>query len=221
MRLTDLTLSQRIKIQGQLIGVTQDFNAEQATLQHQVLYRVQDHALDLNLPNSTGDALLLFTYQNHGPAIVNIARMITLEELSSIITNYEKAFPHHISDVHTIMPPAITRVADGTVKTVFQKPGTEGRSSFSRQSSFRRICIISHFTIQHTNYQDDPPVHYYENGKHVYVSHINGHFIWDVVPNMCDSDCDCAWDDSWSDSDDEDNARSISCRKKKQSCNGP
>ncbi|MED6141447.1 hypothetical protein PIB30_103501, partial [Stylosanthes scabra] len=47
MRLTDPTLSQRIKIQVQLIGATQDAAAEQATLHHQVLYRVQDHALDL------------------------------------------------------------------------------------------------------------------------------------------------------------------------------
>ncbi|MED6202010.1 hypothetical protein PIB30_101105 [Stylosanthes scabra] len=46
MRLTDPTLSQRIKIQVQLIGATQDAAAEQATLHHQVLYRVQDHALD-------------------------------------------------------------------------------------------------------------------------------------------------------------------------------
>ncbi|MED6149107.1 hypothetical protein PIB30_059296 [Stylosanthes scabra] len=188
MRLTNPTLSQRIKIQVQLIGVIQDSSAEQATFQHQVLYKVQDHALDLNLPNSTGDALLMFTDQNHGPAIVNIPRMISNEELSSIvplewITNYERIFPQHIADVHTTMPPTITRAADGTIKTVFQKPGTEGRSSFSEgRPSFRRICTISPFTIQHTNYQNDPPVNYFENENLVYVSHINGHFIWDVDP---------------------------------------
>ncbi|MED6151243.1 hypothetical protein PIB30_080727 [Stylosanthes scabra] len=38
MRLTDPTLSQRIKIQVQLIGAIQDSAAEQATLHHQVLY---------------------------------------------------------------------------------------------------------------------------------------------------------------------------------------
>ncbi|MED6209195.1 hypothetical protein PIB30_052402 [Stylosanthes scabra] len=129
MRLTDPTLSQRIKIQVQLIGATQDAAAEQAILHHQVLYRVQDHALDLKLPNSTGDALLMFHDKNHGPAIVNIPRMIT---------NYEKAFPQQIPDVHTTAPPRITRASDGTVATVFQRPGSEGQSSF-RQSSFRRI----------------------------------------------------------------------------------
>ncbi|MED6200390.1 hypothetical protein PIB30_084570 [Stylosanthes scabra] len=126
------------------------------------------------------------------------------------------------------MPPTITRAADRTVKMVFQKSGIEGRSSFSEgrpslfgQSSFRRICTISPFTVQHTNYQNDPPVHYFENGNHIYVSHINGHFIWDVDPSMCDSDCDCAWDDSWSNSDDEEYMRSRSRRKKKQSCKSP
>ncbi|QHN91717.1 polyprotein [Arachis hypogaea] len=54
MRLSDPTISQRLKIQIQLVGVIQDSNVEQATLHHQVLYRVQDHALDLNLPNTTG-----------------------------------------------------------------------------------------------------------------------------------------------------------------------
>ncbi|KAL4394552.1 hypothetical protein AHAS_Ahas02G0163400 [Arachis hypogaea] len=97
MRLSDPTISQRLKIQIQLVRVIQDFNAEQATLHHQVLYRVQDHTLDLNLPNTTGEALFMFIDNARGPAIVNILRMITTEELSSIIplewiTDYEKAF---------------------------------------------------------------------------------------------------------------------------------
>ncbi|QHO27861.1 polyprotein [Arachis hypogaea] len=85
IRLSDPNLAQRIKIQVQLIGVTQEASVEPATLQHQVLYKVLDHALDLNLPNSTEDALLMFTDKNHGPSIVNIPIMITTEELSSIV----------------------------------------------------------------------------------------------------------------------------------------
>ncbi|QHN78967.1 polyprotein [Arachis hypogaea] len=45
-------------------------------------------------------------------------------------------------------------------------------------------------------------------------SHINGHFIWDVDPSMCDSDCDCA--NQWSDTDDEDYARWQRNKKKKK-----
>ncbi|QHN86090.1 polyprotein [Arachis hypogaea] len=125
MRLSDPTISQRLKIQIQLVGVIQDSNAEQATLHHQVLYRVQDHALDLNLPNTTGEALFMFTDSAGGPAIVNIPRMITTEELASIIplewiTDYEKAFPKEQVDVHTTAPPTITHNSDGTVTTVFR-----------------------------------------------------------------------------------------------------
>ncbi|XLU18205.1 hypothetical protein S245_054271, partial [Arachis hypogaea] len=147
MRLSDPTISQRLKIQIQLVGVIQDSNAEQATLHHQVLYRVQDHALDLNLPNTTGEALFMFTDSAGGPAIVNIPRMITTEELASIIplewiTDYEKAFPKEQVDVHTTAPPTITHNSDGTVTTVFQKPGMTKQSSL-RRSSFRRINMIS------------------------------------------------------------------------------
>ncbi|QHO14861.1 polyprotein [Arachis hypogaea] len=224
IRLIDPTLSQRIRIQIQLIGVTQDASAEQATLHHQVLYRIQDHALDLNLPNTTHDALLMFTDKNHGPAIVNIPRMIPPDELAAIvplewITNYERAFPQSTLDVQTTSPPVVTRETDGTVRTVFQRPGTERRPSFSRQSSSRRIYMISPLTVQHTSNQDDPPIHYYEEGKPVYVSHVNGHFIWDVDHNMCDSDCDC---DAWGESEDEDYYKKKKSKKnRKQSCTAP
>ncbi|QHN76407.1 polyprotein [Arachis hypogaea] len=104
-RLTDPTLAQRIKIQVQLIGVTQDASAE----------------------------------QNHGPAIVNIPRMITTEELSSIvplewITNYERAFSQYVPDVHTTMPPVISRAPDGTVKTEEDYLKNKSRKKKKKQS---------------------------------------------------------------------------------------
>ncbi|MED6151782.1 hypothetical protein PIB30_085739 [Stylosanthes scabra] len=142
MRLTDPTLSQRIKIQVQLIGATQDAVAKQATLHHQTCY--SKHSKDDHYRGSS---------------------IVPLE----LITNYEKAFPQQIPDVHTTAPPRISRASGGTVTTIFQKPGSEGQSSF-RQSSFRRICTIFSISIQHTAHPDDPPVHYYENGKPVYVS---------------------------------------------------
>ncbi|QHO48514.1 polyprotein [Arachis hypogaea] len=219
MRLSDPTICQRLKIQIQLVGVIQDSNAEQATLHHQVLYRVQDHALDLNLPNTTGEALFMFTDNARGPAIVNIPRMITTDELSSIIplewiTDYEKAFPKEQIDVHTTTPPTITHNSDGTVTTVFQRPGITKQTSL-RGSSFRRINMISPVQVQTTHNQHDPPVHFYENGKPVYVSHINGHFIWDVDPSMCDSDCDCV--NQWSDTDEEEYERRRRNKKRRRS----
>ncbi|QHN94046.1 polyprotein [Arachis hypogaea] len=74
--------------------------------------------------------------------------------------------------------------------------------------------MISPVQVQTTHDKNDPPVHFYENEKSVYVSHINGHFIWDVDPSMCDSDGDCAY--QWSDTDDEDYARQQRNKKKKK-----
>ncbi|QHO56831.1 polyprotein [Arachis hypogaea] len=218
MRLSDPTICQRLKIQIQLVGVIQDSTAEQATLHHQVLYRVQDHALDLNLPNTIGEALFMFTDNARGPAIVNIPRMITTGELSSIIplewiTNYEKAFPKEQVDVHTTTSPTITHNSDRTVTTIFQRPGITKQTSL-RGPSFRRINMISPVKVQTTHDQNDPPVHFYENGKPIYVSHINGHFIWDVDPSMCDSNSDCA--NQWSDTDDENYVRRQRNKKKKK-----
>ena len=116
----------------------------------------------------------MFTDNARGPAIVNIPRMITTDELSSIIplewiTDYEKAFPKEQIDVHTTTPPTITHNSDGTVTTVFQRPGITKQTSL-RGPSFRRINMISPVQVQTTHNQHDPPVHFYENGKPVYVS---------------------------------------------------
>ncbi|XLU41763.1 hypothetical protein S245_036577, partial [Arachis hypogaea] len=88
--------------------------------------RVQDHALDLNLPNTIGEALFMFTDNARGPAI----------------TDYEKDFPKEQVDIHTTTPPTITHNSDGTVTTVFQRPGIIKQTSL-RGPSFRRINMIS------------------------------------------------------------------------------
>ncbi|QHO08449.1 polyprotein [Arachis hypogaea] len=124
MSLSDPTLLHSLKIQIQLVRVIHDSNAKQTTLHHQVLYKVKDHALDLNLPNTTGEILFMFIDNDRGPAIVNIPRMITTEEISSIISlewisDYEKAFSKEHVDVHTTAPPTITYNSDGTVTTIF------------------------------------------------------------------------------------------------------
>ncbi|QHO37095.1 Polyprotein [Arachis hypogaea] len=111
------------------------------------------------------------------------------------------------------MPSVMSRASDGTVRTVFQKPGTKG------QSSFRRICTISPLTIQHTSEQEDPPNHYFQEGKPVCVSHTNNHFIWDVDPSICDSNYNY---DLWGDSEEEECLRKQSRKKKKkQRCAAP
>ena len=39
------------------------------------------------------------------------------------------------------------------------------------------------------------------DGKVIYTDKVNGHFIWDIAPKMCDSNCSC--DEHDGDTDDE------------------
>ncbi|KAF3442844.1 hypothetical protein FNV43_RR16762 [Rhamnella rubrinervis] len=48
--------------------------------------------------------------------------------------------------------------------------------------------------------KDIPISQFNTNGSLTFMSHVDGHFIWDVDSSMCHPDCDCDWDD---DSDDE------------------
>ena len=41
-------------------------------------------------------------------------------------------------------------------------------------------------------FEKDIPIHSIQpDGSPIYSDKINGHFIWDTDPNMCDPDCDC------------------------------
>ncbi|KAK2634142.1 hypothetical protein Ddye_028934 [Dipteronia dyeriana] len=40
--------------------------------------------------------------------------------------------------------------------------------------------------------EDDIPIHNFEaDVSSIYTDKINGHFIWDIDPDMCDTDCEC------------------------------
>ncbi|KAI9100062.1 hypothetical protein K1719_024280 [Acacia pycnantha] len=68
-----------------------------ATLHHQIIYRLQNHSLDLHLPNSTQDAIVAISNRADDTSIIQIPRHIPKEELSQLmpmewINNYEKLF---------------------------------------------------------------------------------------------------------------------------------
>ncbi|KAI9128937.1 hypothetical protein K1719_000420 [Acacia pycnantha] len=93
----DRTLPGRLKVQIQITGAEQDSQAIMATLHHQIVYRLQNHALDLSLPNSTTDALVAISNRADDTSIIQIPRQIPKEELAQImpmewISNYESLF---------------------------------------------------------------------------------------------------------------------------------
>ncbi|KAI9071414.1 hypothetical protein K1719_046626 [Acacia pycnantha] len=106
-----------------------------ATLHHQIIYHLQNHSLDLYLPNSIEDALVAILNRADGTSIIQIPRQIPKEELSQLmpmewISNYEKLFHGIQLDVYTTTPPTIKRLPDGTKKTIFTRPSASGLSMY-------------------------------------------------------------------------------------------
>jgi len=59
VNLRDPTLPQRMKIQIQIIGAEQVSEAHSATLHHQIIYRLHNHAVNLSMPTSHYSALFI------------------------------------------------------------------------------------------------------------------------------------------------------------------
>ncbi|ESQ56343.1 hypothetical protein EUTSA_v10027218mg, partial [Eutrema salsugineum] len=93
--LQDPNLLKTLKVQLQLTGAPMQEKSVVATLHHQIVYRIQDHALDLVLPSSDEALFLEVTSASQAPNSIQIPRQISREELlrrlpESWITSYEK-----------------------------------------------------------------------------------------------------------------------------------
>ncbi|KAI9095418.1 hypothetical protein K1719_026452 [Acacia pycnantha] len=197
------TLPGRLKVQIQITGAEQDSQAIMATLHHQIVYRLQNHALDLSLPNSTTDALVAISNRADDTSIIQIPRQIPKEELAQImpmewISNYESLFHSTQTDVHTTTPPTTQDLGNGVTKTIFSRPSTSGPRPPGRLLMLRPAYTPS---------SKSPPIAWVDqDAKPCFVSHINGHFLWDVPGSgMCDPNCECNTPEWWEEdcSDDE------------------
>ncbi|KAI5423648.1 hypothetical protein KIW84_030028 [Lathyrus oleraceus] len=181
----------------QITGTDQVPEAMSVTLHHQIIYRLQNHSIDLPLSGCSYDSLLVVTNREEDiPSIVQIPRRITREELTQLIplewiTNYKRL---HV-DKRPIQSQEATfrRSIDKTVKTIFKKPD-EGSTSMSP--------IFQTMMIQPVLKEDWCSVHdVTTEGKPIYTDKIDGHYIWDVDPTRCDPDCDCWMHDNDIDQD--------------------
>ncbi|KAI9174144.1 hypothetical protein LWI28_012632 [Acer negundo] len=103
------------------------------------------------------------------------------------ITNYEKVFqnttPVVASDTKYI------KENDGSIKTVYEPLSN---TKFPSSSNPSAPPVFQALMIQPVTTEDDILIHSFEaNGSPIYIDKINGHFIWDDDPNMCDADCTC------------------------------
>ncbi|KAH9744195.1 hypothetical protein KPL70_003586 [Citrus sinensis] len=178
-----------------------------ATLHHQLVYRLQNHALDLPTPQTLFDALMIIADSETIPSIVQIPRQIQKQELLKLmplewLSNYEN-FHQNSQPVQT-SDALFEKRADGMIRMTFQSPTeqTPPIDSFS-YSSMIMVVPTAH---------EDIPIHgFASDGYPIYPNKINGHFLWDVPgSHMCDLGCPCLEED-----DNDDCNRRPRRRKKK------
>jgi len=188
-----------LKVQIQITRAEQVSEALSATLYHQIICRLQDHAIDLALPSCKDGALfVLANNQEDTPSIVQIPRNISQQELQKLVsmqwvTNYEKL--HMNQKPMKLTEATFRKSTDGTVKTIFKAPEDTPSSS----SSIFQSLMISPVTKE----RKIPLAGVFLDGRPLFTDKVNRHFIWDVNPDLCDSDCDC-WKHLGDSSDDED-----------------
>ncbi|WVY95104.1 hypothetical protein V8G54_034192 [Vigna mungo] len=210
--LRDPTVPQRLKVQVQITGAGQVAEALCATLHHQIIYRLQNHAVNLSLPSSTEGALFVMANPHEeSPSIVQIPRNISRQQLEQLIplqwvTNYEKL--HENKKPLQTSEATFRRSVDGTVRTIFKQLGDEASTSSSQ--------IFQSMMIRPVTKEKKIPIWgVLPNGKPIFTDKINGHFIWDVDPCMCDPDCECSKDDDSSkdkESEEENSDHGDDCR---------
>ncbi|ESQ46587.1 hypothetical protein EUTSA_v100007052mg, partial [Eutrema salsugineum] len=206
--LQDPNLLKTLKVQLQLTGAPMQEKSVVATLHHQIVYRIQDHALDLVLPSSDEAVYLEVTLASQSPNSIQIPRQISREELlrrlpESWITSYEKLHQAVQTPIQSSEVSFHSR-NDGTTEIKFKKP---------RSSSFRKQ-LFTQFAIQidesefysPAKEQNPKPISFGQNGSVLYpFKDEDGHQYFDI--------CSCsACEETNYESDDEIRTRR---RKKK------
>ncbi|KAH9734722.1 hypothetical protein KPL71_017475 [Citrus sinensis] len=199
LSLQDPNLPTTLKVQVQIQGAEQISSAKIATLHHQLIYRLQNHALDLPTPEHHSDTLMVLAESNQIPTIIQIPRQIPRHELIKLmplewISNYEQ-FHNNTAPIQT-SDSMFERRQDGTIRMTFKPPPSAPQEP--HRLSFTYSSMI---TAVQTAQEDLSITWFNSEGYHVYPAKHNGHFLWDAPGSgMCDPTCPC-WDD-WEEDDD-------------------
>ncbi|KAH9686122.1 hypothetical protein KPL70_014243 [Citrus sinensis] len=209
LSLEDPNLPTTLKVQIQLQGAEQTPTSKIATLHHQIVYRLQNHALDLPTPYTTSDALMILADTDTIPTIIQIPKQIQKQDLFKLmplewLTNYEH-FHQNSKPVQTTEA-TFDRRPNGQIKLSFQTPDIEPVSNSPQLSYTTMITAVQ------TGQEKKLPIHGFSSeGCPVYPDKINGNFLWDVPEaHMCNPDCPCL------DDTDIDEELEIMRRKKKK-----
>ncbi|KAH9716905.1 hypothetical protein KPL71_021632 [Citrus sinensis] len=214
LSLQDPNLPTTLKVQIQIQGAEQISSAKIATLHHQLVYRLQNHALDLPTPEHHSDTLMVLAESDQIPTIIQIPRQIPRHELIKLmplewISNYEQ-FHNNTAPIQT-SESMFERRQDGTVRMTFKPP-----PSAPQEPPRLSFTYSSMITAVQTAQEDLPITGFNSEGYPVYPAKHNGHFLWDAPGSgMCDPNCPC-WDD-WEEDDDYATTRKKKPKKKKPS----
>ncbi|KAH9649263.1 hypothetical protein KPL70_025918 [Citrus sinensis] len=172
LSLEDPNLPTTLKVQIQLQGAEQTPTSKIATLHHQIVYRLQNHALDLPTPYTTSDALMILADTDTIPTNIQIPKQIQKQELLKLmplewLTNYEH-FHQNSEPVQTIEA-MFNRLPNGQVKLSFQTPDIEPVSNSPQLSYTAMITAVQ------TGQEKKLPIHGFSSeGYPVYPDKING-----------------------------------------------
>ncbi|KAJ9141153.1 hypothetical protein P3X46_031726 [Hevea brasiliensis] len=217
LSLRDPYLSTALKVQIQLTGAAQVTSSMMAMLHHQIIYRLQDHAVDLSQPSVSNDALLVLADTETTPTIVQIPRQLPRNELEQLIpkdwlTNYESL--HSTSQPIQITESSFRRNPDGTVQTSFQPP----------RHSTGSLPVFQTMMVQPLEKeQEDYPIRAVTPDNHyIYPQKIDGHCPWDFPGSgACDEDCDCRdnyWENEYDHPLSDKNWRKLTKQTRRASC---
>ncbi|KAH9763292.1 hypothetical protein KPL70_001111 [Citrus sinensis] len=212
LSLQDPNLPTTLKVQVQIQGAEQISSAKIATLHHQLVYRLQNHALDLPTPEHHSDTLMVLAESDQIPTIIQIPRQIPRNELIKLmplewISNYEQ-FHNNTTPIQTSKS-MFERRQDGTVRMTFKPP-----PSAPQEPPWLSFTYSSMITAVQTAQEDLPITGFNFEGYLVYPTKQNGNFLWDALgSSMCDPTCLC-WDD-WDEDDDYATTRKRKPKKKK------
>ncbi|KAH9680032.1 hypothetical protein KPL71_026386 [Citrus sinensis] len=150
LSLEDPNLPTTLKVQIQLQGAEQTPTSKIATLHHQIVYRLQNHALDLPTPYTTSDALMILADTDTIPTIIQISKQIPKQELLKLmplewLTNYEHF--HQNSEPVQTTEATFDRRPNGQVKLSFQTPDTQPVSD-SPQLSYTAMITADDTDIE-------------------------------------------------------------------------
>ncbi|KAH9734768.1 hypothetical protein KPL71_017493 [Citrus sinensis] len=160
LSLQDLNLPTTLKVQVQIQGAEQISSAKIATLHHQLVYRLQNHALDLPTPEHHSDTLMVLAESDQISTIIQIPRQIPRHELIKLmplewISNYEQ-FHNNTAPIQTSKS-MFERRQDGTVRMTFKPPPSAPqeppRLSFTYSSMIRplrKICPLQGLILKVT-----------------------------------------------------------------------